>query len=107
MAQTRVANLHRGLRDVVVPGLQQFRGALDPQLAQVLWNSHAGFLREGAAQMERTAAYLTPDRFQAGRLDEVTSQDRDNFLRSLVRQPLLTIAKQLVFASAQKEILCH
>ena len=55
MADTAIAHFQGGFSNVALPAAKQFRSAFHSDLSRVLLDRHPDFLREQAAEVERTA----------------------------------------------------
>ena len=97
VAQAVVANLQRGLGDVVLARLEQFRRTLHAQLAQMLRDGVAGLRGKNPAQIKMAAANFLAKFLQGRRLDEILFQQENHLFDAFLREPLLARTKHFLF----------
>ena len=98
-----VADGDGGFRDVASAGAQEFSGAFHPDLANVLLDGHAGFLREKAAEVKWTATNFLAELFQRRRFFEAFAEDQARFLDAFAGGALGARAEKVAAGRAEEK----
>lgn len=103
VAQAVVADGDGGFGDVALAGAEKFGSAFHPDLANVLLDGHAGFLREKAAEVKWTAADFLAELFEGGRFFEAFAEDEARFFDALAGGALGARAEEIAAGGAEEK----
>ena len=103
VAQAVVADRDGGFGDVAFASAKKFSGAFHPDLANVLLDGHAGFLREQTAQIKRAAADFFAELFEGGRFFEAFAENQARAFDAFAGRALGARAEEIAASGAEEE----
>jgi hypothetical protein len=104
VAEAAVANFKGGFGHVAAAGAEEFGGAFHADLAQVLLDGGAGFLGEGAAQIEGAGADLFAEFFKGGWFGEVFAEDLADAFDAVAGDALGAGAEEFAAGGFEEEV---